>query len=434
MKTMVAVVVLVTALSFLPAWAGPVTDAVGGPDWLRYGVDLRLRQNYLDFHPARDGEFFYRVRPRAWLGVSPVEEIEIFFKLVNEYRYYFLPEGFVHPLRDEVIFENLYLDVKKPFDLPLSVRIGRQDLIYGEGFVILEGGPNDGSRSFYSDGIRASIDLDPTTIDLIAVYNTNDQDQFFIPFVINEVEDFKLDDQKTGLYGAYLVNRSLIPDFRLEGYYLFKDGKESEKVVENRIHTLGARLAGRPVKGLTTVAEGAIQLGDWGDESHRAYGGYAYGTYQIPGCPVKSALTLGYVLLSGDDPETDRHEGWDPLFGRWPKWSELYLYTLAFENGPGYWTNMQILRAAWATQPIERMSLTLGVNYLLALENPFAEDPRGLFSDGRVRGLNPRFDLRYRFNDWMSAQWLIEYFRPGNYYQEDMRSELYARTELMINF
>ncbi len=37
--------------------------------------------------------------------------------------------------------------------------------------------------------------------------------------------------------------------------------------------------------------------------------------------------------MSGDDPSTDDNEGWDPLFSRWPKWSELYIYSLATEGG-----------------------------------------------------------------------------------------------------
>ena len=440
MKTMVAILVVVLALPSLAAFSGPLVNAVGSPDWLSYGGDLRLRQKYLDVNPSKDGEFFFRIRPRAWFAVSPVEEVGAYFRFANEYRYYFLPRGYVHPLRDEIIIDNAYLDVKKPLDLPVSVRLGRQDLIYGEGFVVMDGGPNDGSRSIYSDGVKVSIDLDPTAVDLIAVYNRGDQ-----PIAINEVNDYYQDAQKIGLYGAYLTNHSLIKNFPLEAYYLFKDGKESDylfkdgkvsdkQLPDNQIHVVGARLAGHPVDNLTTVAEGAVQLGDWGDESHRAWGGYAYGTYQIPNCPMKSALTLGYTYLSGDDPSTDRHEGWDPIFSRWPKWSDLYVYTIATEDGPGWWTNMQILRAAWASQPIDKMTLTLGLNYFLALENPFETTKPTLFAGGSTRGLNPVVNLRYKFNDWLSSQWLLEYLRPGSYYQNTVNSQVFSRCELMINF
>ena len=50
-------------------------------------------------------------------------------------------------------------------------------------------------------------------------------------------------------------------------------------------------------------------------------------------------------------------ENWDPLFSRWPKWSELYIYTQFRETGVAYWTNTGHLagrsgvRALEAAQP-----------------------------------------------------------------------------------
>jgi len=41
-------------------------------------------------------------------------------------------------------------------NLPIDFKIGRQDFLgqYGEGFLILDGTPGDGSRSFYFNAIK----------------------------------------------------------------------------------------------------------------------------------------------------------------------------------------------------------------------------------------------------------------------------------------
>jgi hypothetical protein len=59
---------------------------------------------------------------------------------------------------DEVIFDNFYVDLKKPGGAPVDFRIGRQDLIgqYGEGFLISDGTPGDGSRTFYFNAVKAA--------------------------------------------------------------------------------------------------------------------------------------------------------------------------------------------------------------------------------------------------------------------------------------
>ena len=154
----------------------------------------------------------------------------------------------------------------------------------------------------------------------------------------------------------------------------------------------------------------------------------------MPGCPLKSALTLGYTYLSGDDPESSRHEGWDPILSRWPKFSELVLYTLVPENGVGYWTNLQILKAAWGIQPVERLNVTFALQWWLANQNPFAAVNPAFFAEGKTRGLNPQAVIKYKFNDWLSSAVIFEAFQPGSYYQKEVRAQFFSRWEFMMTF
>ena len=46
--------------------------------------------------------------------------------------------------------------------VPLDFKIGRQDLFLGNGWLVGDGTPLDGSRTFYFDAIRATLPLLPS--------------------------------------------------------------------------------------------------------------------------------------------------------------------------------------------------------------------------------------------------------------------------------
>lgn len=437
-----ASLVIAAALLALPltARAGVLEDAVGGPEWLKYGFDERLRQEDVFYSPRgalTNTDYVYnRMRTRLFAGLTPVKEVEAYLRFTNEYRYYWEPRHNVHVLRDEVILDNGYLAIVKPADLPVSAKLGRQDLAYGEGFLILDGGPNDGSRTSYSDGGKFTLEAADSVFDALAFYNKGTQ-----PFAIDEAKNFRMDDQEIGLYGLYATNATLLEKQKIEAYYLYKNGKKSvltaagtPKFPDNEIHILGARLSGDLTDELNYAGEAAVQLGEWGEEDQRAFGGYLWGTYKLPGCPLKSALTLGYTYLSGDDPDTDRHEGWDPILSRWPKWSELVLYTLIPENGVGYWTNLQILKLGYGMQPVEKLAINFNLQWWFAEENPFLATNPTFFSDGKTRGLNPQANIKYKFTDWLASAVIFEAFQPGSYYQDEVATQFFSRWEFMLTF
>lgn len=428
--------------------AGMIQDQLGGPDWLKYGADLRIRDvgfnNIITWDSANkaDQQHFFRVRPRLFAQIDPSEVLSAKVRFVNEWRYYIKHyssaagkwdnDSYSHPLRHEVIMDNASVSLKNFFDLPLSIIAGRQDILfqYGEGFLLLDGTPNDGSRSFYVDGAIVKLGSGPNTLDLLAFYNEESQ-----PFGIDINDDFHQDDQPIALYGLYWTNKSdLIKDQKIEGYYLFKNGMERvwATLPENKIHVLGARLSGTLVDNLSYAGEATAQLGEYDKEDQRAYGGYLHATYKMPDCPLNTALNLGVVYLSGDDPNTNAHEGWDPILARWPKWSELYIYSLLTEavggtgNHIAYWTNMQIYRAKISAKPLDKMSVDLVYQYLMANEETGS-------GSGKSRGQNPQLIVKYAFNDWLSAHLWGEYFVPSSYYSGD-DDGFFARWELYAKF
>lgn len=429
--------------------AGLVQDQVGGPEWLTYGGDFRLRQvgfnNIITWNDdiKADQQEFFRLRTRLFAGANPLDELSAYVRFCNEWRYYVKHfdsasgnwdnDSYSHPVRHEIIMDNAWVKLQKLGDVPLEVKAGRQDILfqYGEGFLLMDGTPNDGSRSFYVDGLIASIAVnEPNKVDLIAFYNSQEQ-----PFGIDINDDFYQDDQPIGLYGAYWKNSNdLLADQVIEGYYLFKNGREASWATfsENEIHVVGARFSGLIVDNLSYSGEVTGQFGTYGDEDHRAYGGYLNGTYAIPDCPLGTKVTLGGVYLSGDDPDSSKNEGWDPILARWPKWSELYIYSLLADrvNGTGnhiaYWSNMEIYRAAVSIKPLEKMTVDLVYQYLRAPEATGS-------GSGKDRGQNPQLVVKYAFNDWLSGHLWGEYFMPGNFYSGD-DDGFFARWEMTVKF
>jgi len=444
-------VLFVSAILFLVApalRAGMIQDELGGPDWLKYGADLRVREvgfdNIITWNDdaKADEQHFFRVRSRVYAQADPLENLSAKIRFVNEWRYYMRhysstelkwdDDSYSHPLRHEIIMDNASVSLKNFFDLPLCLTAGRQDILfqYGEGFLLMDGTPKDGSRSFYVDGAILRLDSGPNRLDFLAFYNEESQ-----PFGIDINDDYHQDDQPIALYGLYWTNTSdLLTDQKIEGYYLFKNGRERiwATLPENKIHVLGARFSGPVIDNLSYAAEATAQLGEYGDEDQRAYGGYLHATYKMPDCPMSTAFNLGAVYLSGDDPHTSAHEGWDPILGRWPKWSELYIYSLLAEpvagsgNHIAYWTNMQIYRAKVSAKPIDKMSVSLVYQYLMANEANGS-------GAGKTRGQNPQVVVKYAFNDWLSAHLWGEYFIPGSYCSSDDPG-FFARWELMAKF
>ena len=87
-----------------------------------------------------------------------------------------------------------------------------------------------------------------------------------------------------------------------------------------------------------------------------AWGGYTYGR-RTSEHVRKPYIQVGWYGFSGDDPRTTgRIEGWDPLFSRWPKWSELYIYSQMRETGVGYWTNSSMWQGEAGFSPQKTFS------------------------------------------------------------------------------
>ncbi|HNT33573.1 MAG TPA: hypothetical protein PKH07_01080 [bacterium] len=438
-------------------------------DRIKIGGDIRLRG--VSFHdvwdmgtaPAglpewNDSWDFYRFRNRLWFDVNLgeadiAEEIRGYIRLVNEYRWGDTPDSIYTTdgetnTTKQIEIDNAYIELKYIANTCVSLKLGRQDLIYGEGFLILDGTPWDGSRTIGFDAIKATLDFDHTIVDV---------------FMAKVFENDRGQGDDENLLGVYATNKELLNGHTIEAYVLHQDNNEQyytghptagrgKLIPSFNVTTVGTRLSGKLTDNLKYAGEIA---GQWGNNnsaydsrfggisvdasSDNAIGGYLNGTYCMNDLSLKPELTAGFTYLG---------EGWKSMYGNWPKYSELLIYT--FYDGFDYfkptntdptvgtWTNMMFPSVAMTVKPTEKMTASLGYRYLIAVDersnSELMFDSGGNVVDGDNIGSLVQAMVKYQFTKNLSSHALIEYFSPGDYYPDYFNDAYFARWELMLSF
>ncbi len=380
-----------------------------------------------------DSSAYVRFRTSLMGRWRPSASFELTARLTNENRYYFAPKSDPRLGRNfgihEVFFDYLYLKWSKPLGLPVSVSLGRQDLMMGEGFIIFDGGPLDGSRSAYFNAARLDWAVGPKT-SVMAFYVFQPRTDTLLP-VFNDVGQMMVEQAEEG-FGVYATGAA--GRAALEGYLFRKNIRAFEALPSSGITNAGGRAAWPLTPDLSLTAEGAVQFGSLGDARRRALGGHFHLDWKTGGTfPLPAALTFGGIHLSGDDPDTaDRMEGWDPAFSRWPKWSESLIYLFARESRPAYWTNFASLYGTLNFAPAANVKLALTWHHLTA---PERSAPTAFLSGtGRTRGDLGILKLTYDISPNLQGHFLWEQFRPGNFYFAGAQGYAWVRFELLVRY
>jgi hypothetical protein len=434
--------VLIPALFILPSFlaAGPSAPPSGTEKKpaLKFTFSERIREESSDNvasldESAADSSAYVRFRTSLMGQWTPADNFEFTVRLTNENRYYLSPKSDpkLHKNYDinEVFFDYFYIKWKNPARLPLTLTVGRQDLMLGEGFLIFDGGPLDGSRSAYFNAVRADWALSPkNTLMMFYLYQPPTDE------ILPRIHDVgqKMVEQAEEGYGLYLTGSWRKVAY--ESYFFRKNIRATDTAPSSGYFTLGTRLLVPFGPSLSLTTEGAFQFGSFGDADRRGWGGYAHLDYKTGAAfPWPAQLTLGGIYLSGDDPATsEAYEGWDPSFSRWPKWSESLIYLLAKESKPAYWTNFVSLYGALNFALADNVKLALTWHHLTAAaRTPATAFLSGLGTD---RGDLGQVKLTYDIGPHVQGHFIWDEFLPGNFYFPGAQSYAWVRFELMIRY
>ena len=407
----------------------------------RYRLGGAVRARYLDWQSiysfgrgVETSRRLFLTRLQVSLDYRRSRTLRLFALLNNESVEFDSCDSCETGLR-EIIFENMYVEVLRPWRLPLAVRFGRQNLFYGDGWLVADGTPLDQSRTVYVNGLVFTSQIPSWSFDVFAVKDPRRDN--YLPRINNKYTALiEVDEFAWGVLARREPSSGTALRYSFDPYYIYK--RESDAGRSARIHTVGARLGFGLGNGDASI-EFAYQGGrvpqlDYpepfdlflsGPQTISATAGQARIEARLPP-PVPLEIAAGYVYLSGDNLETrNKFEGWNPLFGRWPVWSELAALTASLEGFAqpmgqtiAYWQNlaMPFLKVACGCgSPLRLEARYMWLDALQALptmERLFDPSIAGPTHRGTIYTLRMSWSLPGLFD----GHALYESFTPGDFY------------------
>jgi hypothetical protein len=395
-------VVCCILLMAAPALAIDLKDVeLGGKVQLR-GYDFN---NFWDFNDQNDGDNWsvYRTYTSLQTKLKLTDDVAGFVKLSNQtYGSGVYSAGPSENIDDNVFVDNAYIDVNNLWCLPkqVNLRLGRQNMMYGSGFVLFDGQSQFASTSLYFDGVKASVKFSDNAI--LDTFYLNDQE--------NSRADISDDD--INVAGAYFTGKCPVIGGQQEVYML----NRADQKIDKDIWMAGLRMSDKMEMGLDYSAEVAYQFGKFNDAQdidQDALGYKLESGFTFKDAPLSPRPFLGYAFLEGDDPDTKDKERWDVFYGGWPQFGDLLAWryvnvplntTTEYDAGwnegssvigEAVYSNMQLATIGMGAKFPLNISAQLSYSMWMADEtNPGVDDDLGDYYQLTTKyGYSPNLDF-----------------------------------------
>lgn len=390
--------------------------------WLDMGADFRFRVVYddarkLDREATGHDRLNTRYRGRVWTKLKQSEDFDFNIRIMTEPRYYHRPPSmdkqFTH---NEALFDRLNCTWRNVFGLPITAKVGRQDIRLGSNWLVLDGTPLDGANTHFFDAIRLTYDLQDrnTTTDLIWIDNHGDSAKLLKPFNDQDIDLAEQDERGLVLY----VSDKSRPKTQLDGYFIYKNdhARNRSSGSEGNIYTLGTLVKADIDKHWKYQLEFAPQFGHKNGKELNAFATNNQLTYHFNDSK-NSRVYIGYEYLSGDD---DPDKYFDKVWGRVDTWSVLHQDSIDSIDGRKIdSSNLHRVHFGWITKPTEKTKVQTTYNLLFADDNTSAGGTGGLSKSGNFRGQLLRAEVKHKINKHMHHRLEGELFLPGDFYNDD---------------
>ncbi len=363
---------------------------------LKFSLQIRPRFEIdnKDFKSSTNPNTFTQLRTRLGLSFRPVKNLNGFIQIQDSRTF---------GEEQSTLFNSKNLDVHQAyfvindiFNLPLDIKIGRMELLYGsEKFIGPVGWSNIG-RAF--DGGVITYKNKKVKVDL---------------FVIREFEKFNpADSMDQNIYGIF-TDLYFIENYQIQPF-----------VIWQRVN---------PTNYLDRATAGVFVKGDLGRFQHELDFGYQFGkaflsnrkqdvnalTFSISGNytfkkDCKPTIGLQFDYASGDNnPADNNYKTYTTLY---PTGHKFYGYMDYFVNlqNDTYGLGIMDFVAKGGFSPLSGLALNL--NYHLFKS---AEDYK-LPSNSTTNNFGSEFDLiiNYKYNDYASFEGGASLFLPGDIFKE----------------
>ena len=317
-----------------------------------------LSPQAVDFR-AQGGEenSYLLLREKIHLGYTPADWVTGYVEARDSSAHWDSRQP--SPESDVFDLNQAYIKLGNPGEFPISVKVGRQELIYGDERLVGAFDWNNIGRVF--DAAKLRFENEDLWVDA-----------FVSRVIIPDDNNFNVSNDYDTFSGIYASSKTLVPCQETQLYFLARNvGDQSPNAIgENLpsfmrgasprdIYTVGARVKSLPgtLAGWDYEAEMAGQFGDFQvsptspDLKQRAYAAHAAGGYTWTEAFGTPRVGLEYNFSSGDSNSKDgTHGTFDNLF---PTNHKFYGFMDFFS-----WQNMHDLRLATSIKPVKNLTLT----------------------------------------------------------------------------
>lgn len=405
---------------------------------------------------AATGDFYQNLLiTQAILRVDAdlTDNVQTVLSLINERDWG--AEDETSDLTTDVAINLAYVVLREMLYSPLTLIVGRQQLTYGNAFIIGKNLTNNEATGRLSsvaedltkrkafDAVKAILNYDPLTIDVFAAK----VDENIVAGANNK------DHDDTDLYGVnanYKLGDSR--NTEIEGYFFAKideapvaTGPIGEKA--DKVYTPGLRVATNPIEGLWTSAEVAWQRGTKANATgstssdnlqREAMGAQVITSYQVPVLKEYNPVLSGsYTYTSGDSNPTNTRSTTNPSGEeKWNAWDPMYEDQSGgtIYNTLADLTNSHIYNAALQVTPIEDVTTKLSwwglwwdkeADTAAATTSTTIKQPDGTTLsltnelDEKQIGNEVDAELLYDYTEDVQIGFIASWFFPGDYWHQD---------------
>lgn len=283
-------------------------------------VRTRTEVDARDFNSDTATKLFTLQRTRLGVRLKSSDNVSAFFQIQDARTWGTETNTLKDASADQLDLHQGYFTIDELFDLPLSVRVGRMELIYGNERLVGAVGWSNTGRSF--DGALLKLKRERLTLDLWA---TNVRDSSTIKSGAGRRDT---DRYFFGTYGAYDWARAgghseffVLADVDRDTIAAGPDAGDNKlaRFTLGATHSTGYRGINATLEGGLQVGRTALTDSTQGDIS--AFFFAANVGYAIPSLSWEPWIGAGVDWLSGDgDPGDGDFEAFNTLFATNHKW------------------------------------------------------------------------------------------------------------------
>ncbi len=352
----------------------------------------------------------------------------------------------------DVVVDLAYIELKEFLYSPLTLRIGRQDLWFGKGFIIgnslldsqMSLWPAEYTAVTSFDAVRATLDYDPWTIDGVFAKVS---------------ENVRRSDDDTNLFG---INVGYVFDSynaEMEGYWWLRQNRNPDTAgvaatgittrngnVGNDVHTVGGRGSFDPIEDWTVAVEAAAQFGEYlgiaNQNDGRSRSAWAIDAmiecrYWQDDFAWRPVVGVEYIFYSGEDKLGDvnvatngTYNGWDHMYrGKFDtaiREFQNVFYRTASTSCPSV-TNQHQMLVFGSLEPTD--SLTFEAKY----GHFWLDKSYSASNTNKAVGDEVDLQLTWDYTEDVSFGLLTAWFFPGAHFQssrDDVATDIVGTVKL----